>query len=304
MSRLRPPGASRRRLTGTGAVRSVTPAPAVPRAASPRLDKGLGQHHLRRPELCGPLIEYLQPAGRLVVEVGPGGGVLTAALLAAGARVYGVELDLAWAVRLRRSLRAPALGLAVGDALRCDWGRLPAGALIAGNLPYAIATALLEQLLEPRSGLTRAGFLVQYEVAQRWLAAPGDAAYGSLSVIVQAAAECRWLGRVRPGSFRPPPRVESAFVGLLRRERAVSDEEWAGFKATVRAAFRGRRKTIVNSLAQSWGKTLAKEALVSAGIDARARAETLPVASLVGLYRAHRSLEQRIALGAQLVPKL
>src|ERR1700726_942404 len=175
----------------------------------PRLDKALGQHHLVSGSLCRPLIEFLQPGGQRVVEVGPGGGVLTAELLAAGARGLAWEGDLAWAAELRRRCRRsprwpgwppwPGSGIAspagrgsggpppaivVGDALDLPWGRLPAPTLAAGNLPYNIATALLGALLPHHLRVPRAAFLVQREVAERLLARPGDPAYGSLRVLV------------------------------------------------------------------------------------------------------------------------
>src|SRR5580692_9630868 len=177
---------------------------------SPRLKKALGQHHLAAGALCRPLIEFLAPSGQRVVEVGPGGGVLTAELIAAGARVIAWEVDLEWALELRRRNAAPAI--VVGDALDLPWGRLRAPTLAAGNLPYNVATALLTHLLPHHRQVPRAGFLVQREVAERLLATPGEPAYGSLSVLVAAYARAVSLGRVRRGSFRPPPKVEGAYV--------------------------------------------------------------------------------------------
>src|ERR1700687_6225863 len=146
----------------------------------PRLQKALGQHHLVSGALCRPLIEFLQPSGQRVVEVGPGGGVLTAELLAAGARVLAWEVDLAWAAELRRRGRlwgaiaaAGPPAIVVEDALDLPWGRLPAPTLAAGNLPYNIATALLGELLPHHRRVPRAAFLVQREVAERLLAGPG-----------------------------------------------------------------------------------------------------------------------------------
>ncbi|HEV8632233.1 MAG TPA: rRNA adenine N-6-methyltransferase family protein, partial [Thermoanaerobaculia bacterium] len=134
----------------------------------PRLKKRLGQHHLVRPELCRPLIDFLAPdAGERVLEVGPGGGVLTRALLAAGARVWGVELDPEWAWELRRALPDPRLQPLVMDALELPWQRLPAGTLVAGNLPYNVATPLLAGILPHHARIPRAGFLLQKEVAER-----------------------------------------------------------------------------------------------------------------------------------------
>jgi len=106
------------------------------RPPNPVLKKRLGQHHLRDGGLCRPLLEFLEPAGARVVEIGPGGGVLTAALLDAGARVIGLELDREWAFVLRR--RHPECRVVVADALDVAWDRLPAPTLVAGNLPFNV----------------------------------------------------------------------------------------------------------------------------------------------------------------------
>ncbi|HEY6324169.1 MAG TPA: 16S rRNA (adenine(1518)-N(6)/adenine(1519)-N(6))-dimethyltransferase RsmA [Thermoanaerobaculia bacterium] len=276
----------------------------------PRLDKALGQHHLVSGSLCRPLIEFLQPGGQRVVEVGPGGGVLTAELLAAGARVLAWEVDLAWAAELRRRWlrwpRSPGWGIAspsvrgsggplsivVEDALDLPWGRLPAPTLVAGNLPYNIATALLGALLPHHLRVPRAAFLVQREVAERLLAGPGDPAYGSFSVLVAAHARAVPLGRVRRGSFRPPPKVEGAYVGFELRPPPLADGEMPAFLATVRLAFGQRRKTLRNALAAGWGRERAGAVLAALGLPDDARAERLGLPELLELHRVVRSLAQ------------
>jgi 16S rRNA (adenine1518-N6/adenine1519-N6)-dimethyltransferase len=262
----------------------------------PRLDKALGQHHLVSGSLCRPLIEFLQPGGQRVVEVGPGGGVLTAELLAAGARVLAWEVDLAWAAELRRrwegwgianpagrgSGRPPAI--VVEDALDLPWGRLPVPTLVAGNLPYNIATALLGALLPHHLRVPRAAFLVQREVAERLLAGPGDPAYGSFSVLVAAYARAVPLGRVRRGSFRPPPKVEGAYVGFELRPPPLPEGEMPAFLATVRLAFGQRRKTLRNALAAGWGRERAGAVLAALGLPDDARAERLGLPELLALH--------------------
>jgi 16S rRNA (adenine1518-N6/adenine1519-N6)-dimethyltransferase len=260
---------------------------------APRLKKGLGQHHLVGGALCRPLIEFLEPGGQRVVEVGPGGGVLTAELLAAGARVFAWEVDLGWAVELRRRLDGGVdgatepgkLAIVVGDALDLPFGRLPAPTLAAGNLPYNIATALLGALLPHHRQVPRAAFLVQREVAERLLAAPGDPAYGSFSVLVAAYARVVLLGRVRRGSFQPPPKVEGAYVGFELRPPPLPDGEMPAFLATVRLAFAQRRKTLRNALAAGWGKERAAAVLASLGLPGTTRAERLGLAELLALHR-------------------
>ena len=250
----------------------------------PILKKALGQHHLIDGALCRPLISFLEPAGRRVLEIGPGGGVLTAELLAAGARVIGWDLDLGWTAELRRRLPDRSLSLVVGDALEIDWALLPSPTLVAGNLPYNVATVILERLLPHHATVPRAAFLVQKEVADRIVAAPGTEAYGSFSVIVAAWARPRLLGRVRPGSFRPPPKVDSAFVGFELHPPPLQPETMPAFVAFVRLAFGQRRKTLRNALAAGWGRERAEAVLAAAGIPERARAEELGLGELVGVY--------------------
>lgn len=255
-------------------------------AADPPLKKRYGQHHLRHPGLCRPLIEFLRPAGRRVVEIGPGGGVLTGELLRAGARVWAWELDPEWAVALRSRAAGQTAGLVVGDALEVPWHRLPAPTLAAGNLPYAIATALIARVLRHPRRVPRAAFLVQKEVADRLAAAPGGSDYGALSVLVAVRAEVHRLGRVKAGSFRPPPKVDGAFVGLLAKEPPLPPAAMDRFDATVHQAFAQRRKTLRNSLGAAWGKAVAERVLEEAGIPPGARAQELAPADFLRLHRA------------------
>ena len=255
----------------------------------PILKKALGQHHLVDGALTRPLVHFLDPADRRVLEIGPGGGVLTAELLAAGARVLGWELDPEWAAALRRLLPDPRLRLVVGDALRIAWDRLPAPTLVAGNLPYNVGTAIIESLLPHHARIPRAAFLVQKEVADRIVAAPGTDAYGSFSLIVAAYAKPRLLGKVKPGSFRPPPKVDSAFVGLELQPPPLPESEMPAFIAMVRQAFAQRRKTLRNSLAAGWGKERAEAVLKAVGIPEKARAEELGLGEMVEIYREWRA---------------
>lgn len=242
--------------------------------------------------LTRPLVHFLTPAGTRVLEIGPGGGVLTAELLAAGGRVLGWELDPEWALALRRLQPDPRLTLVVGDALRISWDRLPAPTLVAGNLPYNVGTAIIESLLPHHARIPRAAFLVQKEVADRIVATPGTDAYGSFSVIVAAYARPRLLGKVKPGSFRPPPKVDSAFVGLELQPPPLPESEMKGFVGFVRQAFAQRRKTLRNSLAAAWGKERAEAVLAAAGVPEKARAEELGLGEMLEIWREWKRSSQ------------
>lgn len=256
----------------------------------PLYRKELGQHHLRSAALSAPLVAFLRPQGALVLEIGPGDGALTGPLLAAGARVWAWELDPAWALGLPGRLGG-SLQVVVGDALEVPFGRLPDGILIAGNLPYNVATPLIDRVLDA-APVARAAFLVQWEVGERLAAAPGEAAYGAFSALAQARARVEILGRVSRGSFRPPPKVDGAFVGLTPRADAPRD---AGLRETAFALFAARRKTLRNNLIRAWGRERAEGALARLGLDGRRRPETLSVAEIVALARCR---EARVAGGS------
>lgn len=252
----------------------------------PPLLKRFGQHHLHQPEVCAPLLDYLQPAGSLVVEIGPGGGVLTAELLRVGSRVLALELDVAWAFYLMRRRHRPGLRVVIGDALDTMWARLPPRSMVTGNLPFNVATAIIEALLPCHNQIPRAAFLVQKEVADRLVAKPGEPAYGSLSVLTAAWAVPTPLGRVRRGSFRPPPKVDGAFVGLDLIEPPLPHDEMSELSQTVHAAFAQRRKQLRNSLAGAWGRQRAEAALEAAGLRPEGRAEELSLRDFVALHQA------------------
>jgi 16S rRNA (adenine1518-N6/adenine1519-N6)-dimethyltransferase len=241
---------------------------------------------LRSGASCQPLIEFLRPLPCRVLEIGPGDGVLTRRLLASepAPTVWAWELDPAWAFRLRRDA-GPHLQIVAGDALEIPWARLPAGIAVAGNLPYNVATPLVERWLTRAKASPRAAFLVQWEVGERLVARPGERAYGALSVAVAMHAEAVLVGRVGRGAFVPVPKVDGAFVGLIRRPPPVAAADLPHLTAVVRAAFAARRKTLRNSLAMSYGNERAAAVLAACGMDPRRRAETWSLADFVRLAR-------------------
>lgn len=252
----------------------------------PSLKKRFGQHHLRGGELCRPLLDYLDPAGRTVVEIGPGGGVLTGELLAAGAKVIALEVDSEWAAHLKRALPSDDLSVMVTDARTFPWSRLAPPALITGNLPFNVGTHLIDAVLAHGGIIERAAFMVQKEVAERLVARPGDAAYGALSVLAAARARVRYLGHLSAASFRPPPKVDAAYVGFELLPGLPDGEQ--GLRRVVHLAFGQRRKTLRNSLGKGWGKDEARAVLAAAEIDGGRRAETLSLAEFQALHGAYR----------------
>ncbi len=210
--------------------------------------------------------------------------MLTRALVAAGATILGWELDLRWALELRRRLGAAALDIVVGDALELPWGRVPRGHLVTGNLPYNVATPILDAVLDQGKRFPRSGFLVQLEVARRLAADVGDADYGALSILTRARARCVLLGRVRPGSFHPPPKVESAFVGL--EPLATPAADYAALRELVHAAFGRRRKTLRNSLDGWRPRKVVEAVLEEVGLPATTRAEELSLEAFQALLSA------------------
>jgi 16S rRNA (adenine1518-N6/adenine1519-N6)-dimethyltransferase len=238
--------------------------------ARPRLKKRLGQHHLTSSALCRPLVDFLAPAGERVLEVGPGGGVLTSALLATGARVFGRA--------------AAGLQPLVMDALDLPWQRIPAPTLVAGNLPYNVATQVIAGVLPHHARVPRAAFLLQKEVAERLTARPGTRDYGALTVLVQCHAEARILGRVRPGSFRPPPKVESAFVGLRLQPPPLQPPALEDFLGLVRHGFGQKRKTLRNALGRVTAPARVEACLRELGLPASSRAEELALPEWLALW--------------------
>lgn len=187
-----------------------------------------------------------------VVEIGAGTGALTRALLDEGADVTAIEIDrdLVALLRDRDDLREARI--VEGDAQTFDyasWSQNDAWR-VAGNLPYNVATPLILGFVEMRDGPDSLTVMVQKDVAERLAAAPGTAAYGSLSIAVQYAMHVELAFTLGPQAFYPPPKVDSTVVNLVRRsEPAVRPRDLDLFRKVVRGAFAYRRKTLVNSLA-------------------------------------------------------
>jgi|SRR5690554_6933433 len=189
--------------------------------------------------------------GDRVVELGPGLGTLTSALLATGAEIIAVERDREMTAVLREEFSGPSesgqLKLVEGDAASVDFSAFGEDLIVAGNLPYAITGAIFRNLTAHRASIKRAIVMIQREVADRLIAPPGTREYGAPSVFVSASFEISRVLNLPPSAFYPPPKVASAVILLERREepRAV---ERPVFSSLVHAIFESRRKTLRNSL--------------------------------------------------------
>ena len=249
--------------------------------------KALGQHFLVDRNLLGV-------TGRLadlkeddvVLEVGPGLGVLTDYLASRVRHVHAVELDRSLEEPLRDAL-APHqnVSLMFRDALGLDVGVLDPGPnKLVANLPYNVATPIVVETVIGAPGLVRWCVMVQREVADRFFAVPSTKAYGAVSVLLRLATHRVGFHPVPPTAFRPPPKVESAIVAFER----IAGPDLARVRPVVTGAFAHRRKTLANSLALAGvaSRQDAVDALAAIGARADVRAEQLEPREFVALAEA------------------
>ncbi len=254
----------------------------------PTAKKELGQHFLVDENLLGVIgrLAELGPED-VVLEVGPGLGVLTTYLADRAAHVHAVELDRSLEPRLREALGGREnVELHFGDALRLDLASLePTPTKLVSNLPYNIATPLIAESLDGQPGLELWCVMVQREVADRFFAQPSTKAYGAVSVLVQLVAERTGFHPVSRSVFRPRPNVDSALVAFRRRELPP---DFARVKQLVTAAFAHRRKLLANSLELAGFATReeATEALRGIARGRAVRAEELAPPEFVALAEA------------------
>jgi 16S rRNA (adenine1518-N6/adenine1519-N6)-dimethyltransferase len=251
--------------------------------------KRFGQHFLHDPNAIARIVDAIDPAeDQRLVEIGPGLGAITRPVLERTGRIEVVELDRDVIPDLQARCRgAGELIVHEADALRFDFAALAGGGTlrVIGNLPYNISTPLLFHLLEAHGSITDMHFMLQKEVVDRMVAAPGNKTYGRLSVMLQAHCEMEHLFDVKPGAFKPPPKVMSAIVRLVPlAEAAFPIPDPARFAEVVQRAFGQRRKTLRNCL-----KGLVDEqGFETADVDPSLRAETLPPEAFGRLAAASR----------------
>jgi 16S rRNA (adenine1518-N6/adenine1519-N6)-dimethyltransferase len=245
--------------------------------------KRFGQHFLKDPNTAR-IVASGVTKDDVVLEIGPGRGFLTAFLADGAGLVHAVELDPEVIPSLRRAAGdRDNVIVHEGDALRFDYSTLdPAPNRLVANLPYNIASPLVLGLLEEVEGLRMLRFMVQLEVARRMAAERGTKDYAAYAVLAQLLASVRISHRVPPTVFDPPPRVHSAVVEM---ERKAKPKDYEGIKRLVLAAFRSRRKRLVNNLPEPVRRR-APRALQSLGYGPDTRAEELAPEDFVALYRA------------------
>jgi 16S rRNA (adenine1518-N6/adenine1519-N6)-dimethyltransferase len=257
---------------------------------SPR--KKLGQHFLVDRNILEKVIRVAEVSEEdVVLEVGPGLGVMTLALAQKAGKVIAVEIDPQLAALLEeKALNLPNIEVIRRDILKTDFEELFHRAAkplkVVANLPYQISTPLLFKLIESRKFFYSLTLMLQREVIERLTALPGGKEYGALSVLIQMVSRPSVQFFVKPSAFFPPPRVESAVIQIVWRNDLIiqaEDEDW--FRRVVKASFSHRRKTLINSLKHS-GLPLppsAEKMMESAGIDPRRRPETLAIEEFVRL---------------------
>lgn len=246
--------------------------------------KRFGQNFLVDDGIINGIINAIAPQrADNLVEIGPGLGALTAPLLARVEHLHAIEIDRDLIARLRENDSADRLTIHEGDVLEFDFAGLGRDLRVVGNLPYNISTPLLFRFAEFAGLIRDAHVMLQREVVERMVAAPGDSAFSRLSVMLQYRFDMEMLLDVPPESFTPAPRVESAVVRLMPfaiLPHPARDE--AVFSSVVARAFSQRRKTLRNTLKG----VIADAGFARLDINPGARAQELSVADFVRIADA------------------
>ena len=254
-------------------------------------NKSLGQHFLISQKALAAIVSAcIDDINSPILEVGPGIGVVTRALLESGANVIAVELD-----RRAITILAETVGdfntvkIIENDILKINLNDIFTESekwVVVGNLPYYITTPVITKIITHYDKISRAVFMVQKEVAERMTAEPHNKMYGSLTVFCNLFAKVKTVAKVPKGAFMPPPNVDSAVVQLdLRDKPLLPSEDIPIFSKILRAAFQQRRKQVVNCFISnlSLTRTEAENALNEANIPLTARAENMLINDYVCL---------------------
>jgi len=258
--------------------------------------KDLGQNFLTDIRIQQKIIQACDLRSEdVVVEIGPGQGVLTRLIAPKVKRLICVETDrdligplqMSFPLQLRfakQSGRGNPVEVVHADFLKWDMSHLPPGVKVIGNIPYYISTPIIEKLIEDRKKFSAAFLTVQLEFGGRLTAKAGGKDYGSLSCFAQYYADIKMLFKIKNTCFKPVPKVDSCFLRLLMRpqpEKLAPDEEFL-FKL-IQTAFQQRRKNIVNSLKSLVGREKLEESLRNLDINPNARPENLTLSNYINL---------------------
>jgi 16S rRNA (adenine1518-N6/adenine1519-N6)-dimethyltransferase len=252
--------------------------------------RSLGQHFLIDHNITRKIVALAAVTpDDLIVEIGPGTGELTEALLKQGAKVLAIEIDATLSAPLKDRLSAfPNFELVLGDACRYPYQTINRPFKVVANLPYNISTPILFRLLEERGHITNMILMLQKEVAERLAAQAGSKTYGALSILFQLFADVTIAFSVSANCFRPRPKVSSAVIHvtpLLAAKVPILNEPF--FERVVRGAFSHRRKFLLNTLTDAgFDRDLLLKTFEEMGMDSHRRAETLTLAEFASLANA------------------
>jgi 16S rRNA (adenine1518-N6/adenine1519-N6)-dimethyltransferase len=272
--------------------------PHSPARSILRSRKSLGQNFLVDPRVARAIVAAAAPlSDAAVLEIGPGHGALTALLLRAARLVTAVEIDRGLAAEMRERFVRDEFTLIETDILKLDWTTVAPGrgadpdtrVVVVGNLPYNISKPLVMRLVAERRRIARAVLTLQREVVDRLVASPGSRDYGALGILVGRAFEVERLFDVRPGAFRPRPKVISSVVRLTpRAPRELGAAMERALRACLAASFAHRRRTLYNNLrcALPEGDRGARAVLDEARLDGDSRPEAIPPEGFLRLARA------------------
>ncbi len=281
----------------------TTSKPADPKNGKQRPKKRLGQHFLIDKNIIAGIVKAagLQK-GERVLEIGPGRGALTTALIGAGVDVVAIEFDRSLIDGLNKCFGPSGrFRLVCGDAVKIPFeevigeeddggegeaaGRASGTIKVVANLPYNISGPIIAKFVEKRALFSAMTLMLQKEVADRLLAEPSTKDYGALTVIVRAFMDLRRVFNVPPTCFYPPPKVNSTVIRMNPKEKpSVVQQMEAGFKKVVKGAFLQRRKTLRNSLkGAGFEPEDLDKAFAETGISPTCRGETLTVDEFVRL---------------------
>lgn len=295
----------KRRHAGQKEVNVTRIAAPAGRRAKPKL----GQHFLVDTAAPMRIVEALGEISQsTVLEIGPGRGALTSLLAKRARRLIAIEIDRVLAAQLRMNFsQEPNVEIIEGDVLAIDFHTLfgpkpgstrpgmnhqPEIVRVVGNLPYFITSDILLRLFEFRQYFETVVLMVQREVAERLVAAPGRSEYGLLSATAQLYARVEKMFTLPPDAFSPPPKVESAVVRLRMAPRIdslrVPEAEFIGF---LKLSFGQKRKTLWNNLKARYKPAVLRAALEKAGVKPTVRAEALTLEKSAALFRALATLD-------------